>query len=220
MNNKDKKSGKEKESNEVKIDRGPETNTSTNHSGEEKQKKEQKTDNELLEPAVEGNIEDNPEYKTLKEQNETLINEVSELKDKLLRRAAEFENYKRRTENEHLNFLKYAGESFIAKILPVYDDLERSLSHIKESDNNNDSIVSGLKMILAKFNKILEEQGVKKIEAKGMPFDFNLHEALLQQTVQGIAPHTVIEVVEPGYMYKDKVIRHAKVIVSDENSVA
>lgn len=218
MNNKEKKNGKDKESNEIKIERGSNTANSA-ETENKKQNNEQSVENELLEPAASANIEDNPEYKALKQQNDSLTNEVSELKDRLLRKAAEFENYKRRTENEHLNFLKYAAESFISKVLPVYDDLERSLAHINES-SNIETITSGLNMIFSKFSKVLEEQGVKKIEAKGMPFDFNFHEALLQQTVQGVAPHTVIEVVEPGYMYKDKVIRHAKVIVSDENSAA
>jgi molecular chaperone GrpE len=217
MNNKEKKNGKDKDSNEIKIERG--SNNTNSAETENKKQNEQSVENELLEPAPSASIEDNPEYKALKQQNDSLTNEVSELKDRLLRKAAEFENYKRRTENEQLNFLKYAAESFIGKVLPVYDDLERSLAHINES-SNIETIKSGLDMIFSKFSKVLEEQGVKKIEAKGMPFDFNFHEALLQQTVQGVAPHTVIEVVEPGYMYKDKVIRHAKVIVSDENSAA
>jgi molecular chaperone GrpE len=146
----------------------------------------------------------------------------SELKDALLRKAAEFENYKRRNENDQLNIIKYAAESFIRNILPVYDDLERSLSHIDEAANpagtagGFDSTKKGLMLVFEKFGKILENQGVKKIDAKGKPFDVHFHEALMQQPAEGVAPHTVLEVLEPGYMYKDRVIRHAKVIVSQE----
>ncbi|MBA4407759.1 nucleotide exchange factor GrpE [bacterium] len=164
-------------------------------------------------------------------QGETVLNETelkkalekiaevekqnTELKDALLRKAAEFENFKRRNENDQFNIIKYAAESFIRNILPIYDDLERSLSHIDEA-TNFESTKKGLSLVFEKFGKILDNQGVKKIEAKGKPFDVHFHEALMQQPAEGIPPHTVLEVLEPGYMYKDRVIRHAKVIVSQE----
>ncbi len=151
----------------------------------------------------------------LKSKIEELEKEVSELKDALLRKAAEFENYKRRTENDQMNLLKYAAEGFIAKILPVYDDLERSIKHFEDSDNVK-SIKEGLQLVFNNFTKILNEQGVKRIEAKGKPFDFNYHEALMQQPSGDLPPNTVLEEIEPGYIYKDKVLKHSKVIVSRE----
>lgn len=157
------------------------------------------------------------ELKELTEKNIQLEKENAELKDRLLRRVAEFDNFKRRTEIEQSNLLKYAAESFILKVLPVYDDFERSLDHVKETDNI-DSIKKGLQLVLSKFKKILDEQGVKKIDAVGQLFDVNFHEALMQRTVDNAAPNTVIDEIEAGYIYKDKVIRHAKVIVSDDNS--
>ena len=146
---------------------------------------------------------------------EELENEVSDLKDKLLRRAAEFENYKRRNENDQLNLIKYAAETFIIKLLPVIDDFERSLQHI---DNSKDieSLKLGLKLIYEKLMKVLDEQGVKKIESVGQPFDVDYHEALMQRKAEDAAPHTVLDEIEKGYMYKDRVIRHAKVIVSED----
>lgn len=155
------------------------------------------------------------ELKAAEEKNNELEKQVAELKDSLLRKVAEFENYKRRNENEQMNLLKYAAEPFIKNILSVYDDLERSLSHI-DDENSFESTKKGLLLVFDKFNKTLENQGVKKIEAKGQPFDVHLHEALMQQPVEGVAPHIVLDVIEPGYTYKDKVIRHAKVIVSAE----
>jgi molecular chaperone GrpE len=147
---------------------------------------------------------------------EELENEVADLKDKLLRRAAEFENYKRRTENDQLNLLKYAAESFIIRLLPVIDDFERSLQHI-DSSRDVDSIMTGLKLIYDKLMKVLDEQGVKKIESLGQPFDVNFHEALMQRKADdNVAPHTVLDELEKGYMYKDRVIRHAKVVVSED----
>lgn len=143
---------------------------------------------------------------------EVLENEKKELHDRLLRRIAEFENYKRRTENEQITLIKFAAEHFIVDILPIYDDLERSLSHV--SDENKDSLIKGLKMVFEKFGKILESHGVKRIDAKGKEFDFNYHEALMRQETNEYPPDTVINVFDNGYLYKDKVIKHAKVIVS------
>ena len=155
------------------------------------------------------------ELKLAQEKISELEKQILEFKDTLLRKVAEFENYKRRNENDQLNFLKYAAESFIMNTLPIYDDLERSLSHIDDANNFN-SIKKGLQLVFEKFEKIFEAQGVKRIDAKGKPFDVHFHEALMQQPVEGVAPHTVLDVIEHGYVYKDKVIRHAKVIVSQE----
>ncbi|MGE5497429.1 MAG: nucleotide exchange factor GrpE [Syntrophothermus sp.] len=214
--NKDKKN-KDKEANTIKIERVSGDKHDDNAENENKGQAEPVNAKPVPEKETAVKIEDHPEFKALKTQNEELQKQVEELKDRMLRKAAEFENYKRRTDVEQSNLLKYAGESVLTKILPVFDDLERSLDHAGEA-SNIESIVSGLRMIVNKFRKTLEDQGVAKIDAKGKPFDVNFHEALLQQNVPGVAPHTVIEVVEPGYTYKEKVIRHAKVIVSDENS--
>lgn len=145
-----------------------------------------------------------------------LEQENDRLKDQLLRKVAEFDNYKRRTDIEQSNFVKYAGEAVIAKLLPVYDDIRRSVEHAESK--NSDSLKKGIELVFEKFTRILKDIGVEKIEAKGKEFDFNLHEALMQKEVEGVPAHTVVEEVEPGYMYKDKVIRHAKVIVSQEAS--
>ncbi len=167
-----------------------------------------------LENEVEEKTENIDEYES---RIEELTTENERLRDQLLRKAAEFENYKRRTEIETSNFLKYAGEFVVTQILPVYDDIRRSLEHA--DSKNNESFKKGIEIVYEKFSRILKEIGVTKIEAKGKDFDFNLHEALMQKEVDDIPPHTVIEEIEPGYMYKDKVIRHTKVIVSQASSV-
>ncbi len=188
---------------------------------EQDQEKEQEQDQEKeqeqnQEQEKEQNQErDLEENKLLKEKILELEKQNAELKDTLLRKVAEFENYKRRNENEQINLIKYAAEPFIKSILSVYDDFERSLKHI-DDENNFEATKKGLQLVFDNFNKILESHGVKKIDAKGQPFDVHLHEALMQQPVDGVEPHTVLEVIEPGYMFKDKVIRHAKVIVSAE----
>ena len=141
--------------------------------------------------------------------------EKNELQDRLLRKVAEFDNYKRRTENEFSNLFKYAAENFIKKILPVVDDFERSLKHLAESEENS-SVTDGIKMIYDKLMKILDDQGVKKIDSVGKPFDVHFHEALLQKKDEQQPPHSVLDELETGYLYQDKVIRHAKVIVNED----
>lgn len=167
---------------------------------------------QLSNPLVE-NIE--KELEELKLNFIKADNEKKELQDRLLRKVAEFDNYKRRTENEFSNLFKYAAENFIKKILPVVDDFERSLKHLSESEENS-SVSEGIKLIYDKLVKILDDQGVKKIEALGKPFDVHFHEALLQKKDENQPPHSVLDELETGYIYQDKVIRHAKVIVNED----
>jgi molecular chaperone GrpE len=143
--------------------------------------------------------------------------QVQELQEKVLRKAAEFENYKRRTENDQFNLLNYAAESFITKLLPIVDDFERSMDHIDDLENSN-SVKDGIKLVYEKLKKLLVEQGVKKMQTKGEPFNVDYHDALMQRKDDSVPPHTVLEEIESGYLYRDKVIRHAKVIVSEESS--
>ena len=174
---------------------------------------ELKDETSLDQDSIEEDTEDNTGVDDEKSVAE-LEDRIHELEDTLLRKVAEFENYKRRTENDQMNLIKYSAESFILKILPVFDDLGRSVNHL--DDSNDQSFKDGLKLVYDKFTKILDEQGVKKIEAKGNEFDVDYHEALMQQPSNEFPANTVLEEVETGYIYKDKVIRHAKVIVSQE----
>lgn len=194
----------------------------------EKQEKLNKESEEIMDENINENI--NEETQLNESENETinetdlvnkkigvLENEINNYKDKLLRKAAEFENYKRRTENDQLNILKYAAEGFIIKLLPVIDDFERSLQHIDKA-TEVDSIKEGIKLIYDKFIKTLNDTGVVKIDSIGKPFDFNFHEALMKRPVEGTEPDIVVDEIETGYLYKDKVIRHSKVVVSEETS--
>ena len=151
----------------------------------------------------------------LEEKINALEQELNKYKELALRKAAEFENYKRRTENDQLNLLKYAAESVIIKLLPTVDDLERSLEHMTE-ETDVQKIKEGIQLVYNKFVKTLDEQGVKKMESVGKPFSVEFHEALMQRADDSVPPHTVIDELETGYMYKDRVIRHAKVIVSED----
>lgn len=157
----------------------------------------------------------NEETSNFEEKIKSLESEVNSYKELALRKAAEFENYKRRTENDQLNLIKYAAESFIIKLLPTIDDLERSLAHMTEETDVN-KIKEGIQLIYNKFMKTLNDQGVQKIESIGKPFDVEFHEAVMQKPDSSVPLHTVLDELETGYLFKDRVIRHTKVIVSGE----
>ena len=159
--------------------------------------------------------ESSNQTENLVEKIKVLEQDIIQYKELALRKAAEFENYKRRTENDQLNLLKYAAESLIIKLLPTIDDLERSLEHMTE-ETDVQKIKEGVQLIYNKFVKTLADQGVQKMESIGKPFSVEFHEALMQRVDDSVPPHTVIDELETGYMYKDRVIRHAKVIVSED----
>ena len=159
--------------------------------------------------------ESSNQTENLEEKIKVLEQDIIQYKELALRKAAEFENYKRRTEHDQLNLLKYAAESLIIKLLPTIDDLERSLEHMTE-ETDVQKIKEGVQLIYNKFVKTLADQGVQKMESIGKPFSVEFHEALMQRADDSVPPHTVIDELETGYMYKDRVIRHAKVIVSED----
>ena len=143
--------------------------------------------------------------------------EVETYRDTLLRKAAEFENYKKRTEGEVSNYFKYASEHLLRQLLPVYDDFSRSLDSVEKGETKDfDTLKKGVELIFNKLEKILKKEGLKEMEVLGKEFDVNFCDALMQVPKADVKPNTVIEVVEKGYFLKDKVIKHAKVLVSAE----
>ena len=179
-----------------------------NQEEQEEIKSEEPTNNESEESA---------QFEKAEAKIAELETQVKEWNDKFLRKAAEFENYKRRTENDQFNLINYAAESFIIKLLPVVDDFERSMEHIDDIESTK-SVKDGIKLVYEKLLKLLSEQGVKKMQTKGEPFNVDYHDALMQKKDDTVPPNTVLEEIESGYMYRDKVIRHAKVIVSEESA--
>jgi molecular chaperone GrpE len=189
-------------------------------------KKDKRQDEQNKMSEQEENISENKEQDETNDESftEKADSKIAELElrlkewqDKLLRKAAEFENFKRRTENDQFNLINYAAESFIIKLLHVVDDFERSMEHIDDIDNNK-AVKEGIKLVYEKLLKLLNEQGVKKMQTKGEPFNVDYHDALMQKKDDSVPSHTVLEEVESGYLYRNKVIRHAKVIVSEESS--
>ncbi len=146
-----------------------------------------------------------------------LEKEKSDLKDQALRKMAEFENLKRRKEKEFLEHIEFANENLIKELLPILDDFERFLSHANQSDENedtNESLRKGMELIYKNLMSVLTKQGLKPIESVGKEFDADLHDALMQMESEEHDSGYVIEEHVKGYMLNDKVIRHAKVLVS------
>lgn len=139
--------------------------------------------------------------------------QVAQYKDLLLRKAAEFENYKKRADNESATIIRFANEDLIGEIIPVLDDFERFLKSAKEQ-KNHEVLSRGVELVYQKLLKTLESQGVKAFETVGKEFDVRYHDALMQVHREGVPPHIILEEVEKGYLLNDKVIRHAKVVVS------
>ena len=140
--------------------------------------------------------------------------ELEELRDLYVRKLAEFDNYRKRTQREFVELVKNANADLILQILPVVDDLERSLKAAEEHQQNFDAFVEGVRMIYQKLMAVLEKQGLKRIESVGQPFDPEKHEALMQVEKEGVDPNTVVEEHQAGYLLNERVLRHAKVIVS------
>lgn len=138
--------------------------------------------------------------------------QADSFKDLYLRKAAEFDNFKKRSEQEIGSIIRFSNEDVVRSVLPVVDDLERSLKDAKDSGDT--PLYKGIELILQKLRKILESQGVKPFETVGKEFDVHYHDALLQRPQEGVPPHTILEEVEKGYLIHDKILRHAKVIVS------
>lgn len=142
-----------------------------------------------------------------------LQEEKEALQDKYARLAAEFDNYKRRTNKDLLELTQMGGKRVILEMLSVLDDMERAERQIQQSTDVA-ALQSGMALIFEKFRKTLEKQGVKKLESKHKPFNTEFHEAITEVPVAEEAQkNTVIEVMSEGYFLHDKLIRFAKVVV-------
>ena len=155
------------------------------------------------------------QLKELQQKLEAAEKLAEAYKDQLLRKAAEFENYKKRTEADYLNLVRNANEGLIGSLIPILDDFTRSMKSGKET-RDYESFFKGVELIYNKLVKLLESHGLIPFESVGKPFDVEYHDALLQVPRADVPPHTVLEEIDRGYRLFEKVIRHAKVIVSAE----
>lgn len=151
--------------------------------------------------------------KKLKKKLEEADEKVEYLNDRLLRIQAELDNFKKRTEREFSKIIKNANKELIFKILPVIDNLHRSLDTDHKKVDEND-LRKGVELIFKNLIEILEEEGLESMKSVDEVFDVDKHDALMQVEMEGIDSGMVVEVYEKGYLLKGDVLRHAKVVVS------
>ncbi|WP_185871714.1 nucleotide exchange factor GrpE [Blattabacterium cuenoti] len=138
--------------------------------------------------------------------------ELEKEKDKFLRLFAEFENYKKRIQKERFDIFRNVHEQILIDLIPVLDDFERGIKELKKTQDEH--LVKGVFLIQEKLTKVLKEKGLKKIKIKkGDDFNTDFHEAITQiPAITENLKGKIIEIIEAGYLLKEKVIRHAKVI--------
>ena len=144
-------------------------------------------------------------------ESKNLEEQLKVIQDKHIRLKAEFENFRRRKADEISRLLQFEGESAIRGFLPILDDLERM---IHSSDASEESLKDGVSMVESKIQKYFESLSIKPFGEKGDEMDPDIHDAMLTQTDKKMDDNSILEVFEKGYTYRDKVIRHAKVIVN------
>lgn len=185
-----------------------------NHKPEETQEN-QNTKNNAGEQANETVQEENNNNKQSTDTDKTAEYEaiIADLKDKYLRQAAEFDNYRKRVLKEKSELIQNGGESVISSLLPIIDDFERALQNMKKSDDTA-ALKEGVELIYQKFMKTLESNGLKTIETKEADFNTDFHEAVAMiPAPNDESKGKVVDCVQKGYKLNDKVIRHAKVAV-------
>lgn len=153
------------------------------------------------------------ELTQLKTQLETKECEVQEHLDARLRLQAEFDNFKKRKEKETVEFRKYANEDFIRELLVLVDDFDRAIAAAEQSHKLED-FLKGVELIFDKFLGVLQKKGVKEIEAKGQPFNPEIHEAVTQIETDELEEGTIVEVFQKGYYLHDRVLLAPKVAVA------
>ena len=147
-------------------------------------------------------------------EGEQLRQALAESQDQYLRLQAEFQNFRKRKERELGEAIRFANAELLLKLLPILDNFERTLDAIEKTDNLS-AIKDGITLVDQSMKKQLEKTGLVLIESVGQPFDVDLHEAITAVEVEDEKKGKVIEEVEKGYKFKDKVLRFSKVIVGE-----
>jgi molecular chaperone GrpE len=147
---------------------------------------------------------------------EELQSELSNAKDTRLRKAAELENYRKRMQRERSQIYETAKANALEEFLDINDDLRRSLKAAEDLEVD-DTFMDGVLLVANKFDDVLKKYGVERIDEVGIPFDVDMHDAMMRQKPEDeeTGSDIVLDVIENGYRMGDRTIRHAKVIVSE-----
>lgn len=150
----------------------------------------------------------------LSRELEQKTREAAEANEKYLRTYADFENYRKRMQRDLADFRKYANEQFALELLTVVDHLGLALKHAEESGETAQGMREGVELVYKQLREVLVKFGVKQFGAAGEPFDPAQHDAMMQVVTDEVPENTVVQVMQEGYLYHEKVLRHAKVGVS------
>jgi len=183
------------------------------------------TENEkLVEPATDvdtptadiPNEEVETDLNQLLDQVKKTVDERDEIRGQLLRTMADFQNYKKRVMDEKRQIEERANERLMADLLPIVDNFERAMA-VAEKGGTHESLLEGVKAIERQFRMVLEAQKLQRIEAVGLPFDPDLHDAIGMIESPDHEPGTVVEEIETGYRLGSKVLRPSRVRVSKKS---
>ena len=202
----------------------------------EMNQKKEETSNEAIQQNLDEQANNDVEQTTAPnaaedEPNEALVEEVAEeeidlvaqlqhdltnTKDALLRKAAELENVRKRVQKERIGLFEDARIQALQDIIPIAEDMNRTLE-ASASTEIDENFLQGVQMVASKFEQLFERYGVEPINQAQVPFDVDVHDAMLRQPTDdpAIPSNTVLQVLESGYKLGNRVIKHAKVIVSE-----
>lgn len=152
-----------------------------------------------------------------KSELDKLKDDISEAKDRYLRLAAEFENYKKISQREQQNGLRFANEAIITNLLPIVDNLEQAVMAQKKISTGSNDILLGVEMVLKQFADVLARFGVENFSAEGAIFDPSRHEALSEQEDDSVPEGTVVNVYQKGYLLHGRLLRPARVVVAKKS---
>jgi len=187
----------------------------------EEKKKQEKTTGQVSVGNKEEDMEETEEEKVEKappvilsaEEYQSLMNQIEELKDRYLRTAADFDNFRKRAEKEKENVICYANEKLIGDLLPILDNLERALAADRDG-TSVEGILEGVHLVRKQLQSVLEACGLEPVEAVGTPFDPMLHEAVGVLPSAAHKEGTVVSEMQKGYKLRGKVLRHSMVHVA------
>lgn len=154
---------------------------------------------------------------TLSQELEQKTREAAEANEKYLRTYADFDNYRKRMQRDLGDFRKYANEQLALELLTVVDHLGLALKHAEGSGKNAQGLQEGVELVFKQIREVLEKFGVKQFSSEGEPFDPARHDAMMQVVTDDLPENTVAQVMQDGYLYHEKVLRHAKVGVSKKS---
>ena len=163
---------------------------------------------------IEESAESSEPTETLEAKLAKAEEDARDYHDRMLRMAAELENFKKRSAREVSDLKKFATENLLRQLLTVVDNLERAIASASTEEDNHKSVVDGVALTLDEIMKILEKQYVNPIQALGEPFDPAFHQAMSQEENAEQPPNTVIKEFQKGYMIHDRLLRPSMVVVS------